>query len=632
MYSYSELNAVEFSPTKKDFYAIWNELLEVAGKLSARWDPTATNEADPGIVLLKVLTAIADKLNYAIDANTLEAFMPSAAQESSMRKLCEMLGYSMRYYQSATTTAKISYLGKEFPQVNEVSMPIMIDRFTNLKDIDGTINYVTLEATSLQEVSPTTIVPCIEGELVVCESDIGQAITLKNLDDAKRYFLPEAQVAHNGIFISNIINGYNTLSVIDWEQTDNLNIHEYGSKVYKFGFDSSVGLPYVQFPEDIGSLIGDGLSISFIRTRGLSGNIAVSTLNKMEKPISWSVTEESGEWTDVSKYAVTNISAAKNGANPETIDEAYWNYQKTIGTFDTLVSCRDYMNKIYNLTVSETNSTPLVSNIIVSDIRDDINRASTICTMTTEGLEYKHLTRRSLDETTGNYADRIEHFDLVLYPFKTILGLNTKEEFADSFTYNDRNLHEIKNALSEFKTVSHNFLEPAADDIVCIKIYLLLNAKISTTYKVSLLEANDIEKTVYSALYSKFNARYINFGEELPYDLILREIEKADPRIKSVSLDEPKVKIVAREKGGKEHIIVSEVDDPITVEAAKIYNKLVANNIIAGRIPLFNYDREFNTSYAEASADGYTALYCSRDDESTSVVKMSNIDQEDLLS
>lgn len=54
-----------------------------------------------------MLTAVADKLNYAIDKNTLEAFMPSAAQEESMRKLCSMLGYSMKYYQSAETTVTV---------------------------------------------------------------------------------------------------------------------------------------------------------------------------------------------------------------------------------------------------------------------------------------------------------------------------------------------------------------------------------------------------------------------------------------------------------------------------------------------------------------------------------------------
>ena len=80
MITNKELNTVKLSPTKKDFYQIWNEILDVSSKISERWDPTSTNESDPGIVLLKVLTAIADKLNYNIDANTREAFMPSAAQ------------------------------------------------------------------------------------------------------------------------------------------------------------------------------------------------------------------------------------------------------------------------------------------------------------------------------------------------------------------------------------------------------------------------------------------------------------------------------------------------------------------------------------------------------------------------
>ncbi len=71
MITQSDINAVNLSATKKDYYQIWNELLEVAKKLSERWDPTSTNESDPGIVLLKVLTAIADKILYNVDKNIL---------------------------------------------------------------------------------------------------------------------------------------------------------------------------------------------------------------------------------------------------------------------------------------------------------------------------------------------------------------------------------------------------------------------------------------------------------------------------------------------------------------------------------------------------------------------------------
>ena len=168
MITTSELNTVELSPTKKDFYQIWNELLDIASKLSERWDPTSTNESDPGIVLLKVLTAVADKLNYTIDANTLEAFMPSAAQEESMRKLTEMMGYSMSYYQSATTDVKIAYTNNN----NEALInSVFINKYTNIKDIDNNINYITLKDIYLNDTNLYDITPCIEGELVECETD-----------------------------------------------------------------------------------------------------------------------------------------------------------------------------------------------------------------------------------------------------------------------------------------------------------------------------------------------------------------------------------------------------------------------------------------------------------------------------
>jgi hypothetical protein len=626
MYSYSELNAVELSSTKKDYYQIWTELLEVAGKLSERWDPTSTNESDPGIVLLKVLTAIADKLNYAIDANTLEAFMPSAAQEASMRKLCEMLGYNMRYYESATTTAKIVYKGKVFPQVGGANSLITIDQFTNLKDIDGQFNYITLELATIDDSQTSVTVPCMEGELVVCETDSGNVISMQNLDDNHRYYLPEAQVASNGIFISNVLRRGTVGSTEYWEQTDNLNIHPLGTKVYKFGFDSSLGLPYVQFPSDIGTLIADGLQLMFVRTKGVAGNISINTLGKLEKPISWSSSESTGDWQDTTKYSVSNISAAKNGRNPETIDEAYWGYQKTIGTFETLVSCRDYMNKIYLMETSETDTTPLVSNVIVSDIRDDINKAYTLCTLKPDGIEYVN---KSRVDDRGN--DLISHFDLVLYPFKTVKGLDNIYEYRDSFTYNDRNLFEIKAILDECKSLSHKIVSPADNEIACIKVYFKLDARISTTYKVSALEAKEIEEIAYKAIYSKFNMRYMNFGEELPYETILEAMQDADPRIKNVILDDPKMQISALLKGGNEVILVDGSDSAASEQAAEIYNKLILNNILAGRVALFNYNTSFASALNEEAAYGYEPFYEGNSLDQTIVRRFSEYDPSKLV-
>lgn len=618
MYNYNELNAVELSPTKKDYYQIWNELIEVASKLSERWDPSTTNESDPGIVLLKVLTAIADKLNYNIDANTLEAFMPSAAQESSMRKLCEMLGYEMRYYQSATTSVRITYKGENF-QSNGATK---IDQFSNIKDIDSTVNYITLESVLLNSNERKKVVNCMEGELVAVQTDLGSTVTMMHLDDNFRFYLPESRVASNGIFINNIDDSSDL-----WQPTSNINANALQSKVYKFGYDSSRGLPYIQFPEDIGNLIGTGLAIRFVRTRGAAGNVSVGKLRALEMPHSWNetratdTTEVSAEnlldgsvavdedWKDLENYTITNLTAARNGKNPETIDEAYWNYQKTVGTFDTLVTCRDYMNKIYQMTNSDTDNTALVSNVIVSDIRDDINYAYTITSVASSGIETERVAK---PRTVENTEEKLNHFDLLLYPFQAVYGKNTEDEFNSSFTYTDFQTKEIVRRLEEQKTIAHKMRKPRSarsddpddsDDIACIKVYVRLSARLATTSKLSALEATEVEWAAHTALYKNFNLRNLNFGEELPYDSILRVLTMADPRIKNVTLDDPKMTVSVCTVDGREYPIISEdyiFDNYDAAKAAsEFYKQLVLDNVLAGKLPLFQYDTTFANNFID---------------------------------
>ena len=67
------LSAISY--TSKDFRAILPELLDLVKKLTYKWDPSISNETDPGVILLKLDALIADKNNYNIDKNILEAFL-----------------------------------------------------------------------------------------------------------------------------------------------------------------------------------------------------------------------------------------------------------------------------------------------------------------------------------------------------------------------------------------------------------------------------------------------------------------------------------------------------------------------------------------------------------------------------
>ena len=595
-----EINAVKLSPTKKDFYQIWNELLDTASKLSNRWDPTSTNEADPGIVLLKVLTAIADKLNYNVDKNILEAFMPSATQEESMRKLCDMLGYSMKYYRSATTSVTITYTGDK--DLSKDGNRISIPKYAVITTADDDVTYCTLNNVLFNDVITTKQVEAIEGTVELCSTNEGSIITLANLDDNNRFYLPETQIAENGVFVNSVkYTGVGTELITSeedqpWTKVTNLNTQNINEKIFKFSFDSQEQLPYIQFPDDIANIINDGVYIRYTRTNGVNGNIAVRTLSKFQTIDNIICNNE--EINLEEELSVTNTARTTNGYNKESINDAYTNYKKTVGTFDTLVTCRDYMNKIYQLTHQDlspdtsSNTTPLVSNIIVSDIRDDINKSFTLCTFDEFGINY---VERSIKRGAN---DLIECFDLMLYPFATIAGSNSINEYINSFKYSDGNLSNIISLLDNNKTISHIFRTPEDNDIVCIKNYLRLNAKITTTSKVSIGEQTDILNKIYTSLYTNFNMRKLEFGEEIPFDSILEVISGADTKIKNVSLDEPQLYTVFCTKDGTDY-------DMTTTLGKQYYNHLALRNILAGKISMFNYDESFAPDYREKTNSNY---------------------------
>lgn len=623
MITENELAATKLSPTHKDYYQIWNELLDLAKKLSERWDPTSTNESDPGIVLLKVATALTDKLNYNIDKNILEAFMPSAAQEESMRKLCDMMGYSMKYYRSATAVVSITHTGEE-PLPPTLTLP----KFTAFSDADNTITYVSLRAESGDDsVGPTSVVLsdgmaqnvlCMEGQAVHCEDDNDYMVAMAQLTSDYRYYLPETQIAENGIFVYSFIRlaDGQGLDGDYWQKVDNLNTQERGSKVWKFSYDSSEGRPYIQFPDWVSQIIDNGLSIYFIRTSGANGNISARTLSTFTAPTEWAETTASTSSSQVEAnvsaddFTVLNQSAATNGQNPETITQAYENYKKTIGTFDTLVTCRDYMNYIYNLYV-DADSTPLVSNAIVADIRDDINNSTTLCSFNDFGICYVNRPAKRADGLG------IDNFTLKIYPFKTVMGANTPEEYRKSFTYDPTVFNQIVEALDQPKTIAHQLSLPSTNtannglaDIACVKNFLKLNAVVTTTSRVNAVDEAAILLNIQKAIYSAFNLRKLDFGEEIPFDSILQCIANADVRIKNVSLDEPILYTRFYLANSDGIAGVNENSEPADYGygialgdsiGRHAYDKLTLRNLIAGRVELFKYDESLSYELTETT-------------------------------
>lgn len=610
MINENELIISNKSYINKDFATIYPELLSLAKKLSHKYNPETSNESDPFIVVLKLLAFVADKLNYNVDKNVLERFMPSATQVNTMRDLTSMMGYDMNYYIAPETTVTIKYVGDaEFTDSHQTFTLPAFD--TIVSDDSGETQFVlvenyVIEGHNVTQLKGGRVLQGIKQRLTVLSGeDETEKIQLANLDENNRIYFSEKKVAQNGVFIS----GGNITSTDSedgfWTRVTNLNVQPSNSFVYKFGFDSNKGYPYIEFPGDIANLIGSGLTIDYIVTDGLSGNISSKFLTKLKSPsvVYWDNSSQSIDdkislvLDDESKapVVVNNVNGTINGRDPEDINTAYSNFKKIIGTFDTLVTCRDYANAIYSL-IDNEGIYPVVSNVQVADRRTDYNYSTSVVTYSEFfGKEYVNVVKSG-----------VTPYDLMLYPL-TSFKTSSVEAYKNSFTpLQPSYLNYITSALEDSQSISHDYKDLENTDVYVIKNYYNLKAFISTTTKVTNTEGAAILSNINKALVDKFNAREVDYGYEIPYDVLLSTIEKADERIKSVSLYEPELETKFLTKNGIEYPLFYSSSDTSEDKAKSegMFIELVAKNVLGGRVKLFAYYDKFDFELGQRTVNG----------------------------
>ncbi len=602
MITNEELQISNKSYIDKDFQTIYPELIEIFKKLTNIVNPEAMNESDPLIVLLKLLAFIGDKCNYNIDKNILEAFLPSATQETSVRQILEMMGYNKKYYQSASTLISILYQG----DVSTSHYVYLAPFETMFTDENNSITYTLLEEVNIFDSNTTYPALVTEGTPKDLTINGNTTIQLSNLDDNLRLYFPETMIAQNRIYVKNVeSDDWNTSGTSEdgWSRVDNLNLYSPKSKKFKFGFDSNKNLPYIQFPDDIIELIGSGLNVKYFITIGAGGNISRGKLTVLSSPSQDSLyyytnnapTEENvvlvDELNNQNLLRIFNYYASTNGANPETIDEAYNNYKKTVGTFETLVTPRDFANWLYSFIDSES-SYPLVSNIQVSDRRIDTTFYQPIVTYNEYGTttDYVYVHGKDISDNTLPTVDTITPFDLVLYPLKQVNTYSIYDKngniqatnYDASFTPSDAYVKlQLISEVRETQSVDHTYVQVYATEPYLYKNYYKLNIKVSTIDKVNDVERRTIINNIKQALFDNFNSRKLDYGYEIPIDALYSVILNSDTRIKNVSLDDPEITTKFMLGDGTEHTL--------SESSYSGYIDMIARNVLAGRINLYNY-------------------------------------------
>ena len=169
-----------------------------------------SNESDPGVVLVKLSSLIADKCNYNIDKNILETFPLSVTQNGNARQLYDQLGYYMDWYESASVPVLISWIG----ETTDSSASYTIPKFTAITDAESSHVYSLIGAEGVDGVVVSdTILPAdgnvmtviaMEGTPVQYQFENETVITAQMVDPiSRRLYFPHSYVSQNGVFVKN---------------------------------------------------------------------------------------------------------------------------------------------------------------------------------------------------------------------------------------------------------------------------------------------------------------------------------------------------------------------------------------------------------------------------------------------
>lgn len=586
-------NITDMSYTNKDFISIYSELLDLTKKLSDKWDPSLSNESDPGVLLLKLNALVADKNNYNIDKNILENFPISVTQEGNARQIYNLVGYHMHWYKSATT--KLNFQLTKNTNIDS-SHPAVIPEFTVLTNDEGDCNYTLLNTVRLVDSKEIISAKAIEGTPKDYQINESSIITINNLDSDNRLYFTENMIAENGIFVKDYSENDPTFNIPEdnftannslWKQVNNIasytNLGEDSTtnKIYEFGITPKTNRCYLQFPDDVASNIRNGLVIKYIISQGKNGNTKSNTIDKFESDITTKGVDDSDiVLGDIIK--ITQPESTTNGSDPESLTSAYNNYKKTIGTFDTLITKRDYENYSYNKT--NPIGSPYISNIVVSDRTDDINYS-----------DYMQLYVPNKEEKTLLIKNnKLNAYNIVLYTLRNVDNINSASDYDESF-YQESNPTELIDTYDEVKSSQHDIIWDfnEFDKYLFMNIYRF-NGTILTYNKLTSQDAKEIKENVTKALYLRFNSRNLNFGEELSYEELVNTIVGADVRIRNIVLNTP---TYATYKMNPKKIDHSEnkfeLIDPSKNTTVAICNELVARMFLSGNVQLFAFDDSF---------------------------------------
>lgn len=552
----------------QDFIDSYEELLELAKKLTNKWDPSISSEADPGVVFLKLLAMLNDRQNYKKDIAEAQAYPETVFDRQSAFDLLQMLGYVLKEQKSATGYVEAR---KEIEAGTILTLPI----FTPICNSDKTLYYFTTTNTEFDnyEGQATTQmavnVPVMEGSPFAIEKEGIDEFTIKDIDESGRFFLQKSGLAVNGVFIGiKEIDNENRISYnyTKWQNIESSVLYPKGS--YFFVLSNTDGENYIKFPSNFVELLRDSVfKVQATYSAGGDGNCLKGTLTLLQGS------------DELDGFNIRQYFDITTGENQETIQLGFQNYYNSMEIFNTIVTSFD-LNEAIKVVLnadeitSSSKSQRMFSN---SYSRTAIDRQQKVIANYKGSVSYPHYYFN--DSEPDRQVDT--------------LCLKSTIEYKDGFEIINQSPYiasTIKAQLDNSKTLAADikfFENPEyirADATITGVVYTNIDTK---------AQANEILEKIKVALKSKYKAENLTFGKAFNQQEVIETIQKADSRILNSAIAPISYQVKKITSSGEEKL--SSADQ----------TEIAAKSVIEGIVPLYKFSSRSNTEDITNLNPGY---------------------------
>lgn len=365
--------------TSRDYNSLLTEFRELVPKLTELWKPEA--EADPGVVLLKIIASTADMLGINLDWLANELYAPSVSQRKNAEKLFGLIGYELGWYTAARTECTFTNVSTEDITIDfgfNGSNFATLNAYTDITDQSRVITYNILPLTNKYGATETRSRRSMltENLNVFATSDVvrlapNESVTRVAVEgELRSYSISVAKVKANNYIIklpsqhldttAVWIKASTTSSVSDtdsyldtqWVQCSTAADFIQPEPRFAVTYDnySNAQVQISNYLNQLENYDSNYLIIYWIDCSGIIGCVGEDVLTNFlqAKP-------NSTDYTTSGALRVSNLSNTVElphtytvtGKSPETAKEAYKNSRNYINTFDSLVTLPDF-NRFLN--------------------------------------------------------------------------------------------------------------------------------------------------------------------------------------------------------------------------------------------------------------------------------------------